>query len=283
MPEVHIRASDGSSRTIAIPVSAGGTVLQPGANLTNAYNAAAAGATLRLAAGNWGNVQTPTGTKAVTFLAEPGAVFGDISFRTSNSVWNGGVAREVGITGCSNSTVRNLEVDGNGGTFVTLYMANTTNVLVQDCQIGNILNEKGVLLDVANENPTFHRVTVHDVRVNDPNVHNEGMYVNHTRGLSLLDCRFERCATMDVFVTNSGSGVVAERFNFLGNFFGRTFKADGTSHFFTIGFHNALGSIRQLTARDNVLELSVNRNGLSGTGVESRNSIPFNIPGVTQQ
>lgn len=284
MPEITVRGSDGSFRALIVNVSqAPGIVVSPGGNLAAAYSSAKPGDVIRLTAGQWGNVATPTGSKPVTFRADPGAVFGDLSIRSSAATWDGGKARELGITGTVNTVVQNLEVDAGFARVVALYVADTTGTVLRDCRIGNVLNEKGVLLDVRNDDITFERVLVHDVRVNDPNVHNEGMYVNHVRGLTLRDCRFEQCATMDVFVTQSGGGQVSEGFTFDRNVFGRTVKADGSAHFFTVGFHSALGAIRNLTARNNTLELPVNRNGLSGTGIESGNTVPFNIPGVTQQ
>ena len=60
-------------------------------------------------------------------------------------------------------------------------------------------DEKGALVSAANF--TFDNVVFHDVRVTDPQVHNECVYAIGVPGMTVRNSHFYACATMDLFFT----------------------------------------------------------------------------------
>lgn len=112
-------------------------------------------------------------------------------------------------------------------------------------EIRNAVNAKGIQHPGLNH--VFDDVNVHDISVNntgrhestgpsdpipDRLVHNEGMYVLASPGLTLKNSTFLRCPTMDVFFTASADPADATTTNVTleNNVFGHTLDASGNWH-----------------------------------------------------
>lgn len=240
----------------------------PGGSLQTVYNTAPAGATIELAGGAWTGAQTVTGTKAVTFRARAGETprFVSLDVKASNTVWRGVHAREMHVTDCTNALFEDCTWDGEGlgSPVLPLYVARVADITWRRCRVGNVDTAKNILIDIRADRLTFEDCLIHDVRVANDTFHNEGMYVNHCRDLVMRRCRFERVATMDCFLTNSGAGQIGKNFRFEDCFFGLTFKKGGVEpHVQTLALNNGLGTIDGLVLLRNHFELGINRGGMS--------------------
>lgn len=182
--------------------------------LTSAINAAQAGWTIQLAPGHYGNYNAPTVTRAITIKGAPnfGSVFSNIDARVTNATWDG------------------VDINGGGQQRAGWYVP-AANVTLKNSRIHNIMNEKGSYC--AGPFATFDNCDVYDILCNNSAVHNEGIYTL-APNVTIRNCRFENCATMDVFVTRGTwynqpyyGGVTIE-----GNHFGVSRMPDGSPHYY---------------------------------------------------
>ena len=122
----------------------------------------------------------PSGSKAVVFRGVWGAKLAGVDNGASNVMFDG------------------FEVDGaspGGRRSITM----GDNVTFKNGRIGNVTDEKGALVSATNF--TFDNVVFHDVRVTDPQVHNECVYAIVVPGMTVRNSHFYACATMDLFFT----------------------------------------------------------------------------------
>lgn len=221
--------------------------VHPGPNaLQNALDSAAD--LVVLEPGDYGD-QRVDGSDAI-FLAREGATLRSLDASGSRLLFSG------------------VDVDGGGAQRLGLHLSGDT-LGFHNGSVGNIHNEKGAL--VSGEDITIDHTRFHDVTV-DEGVHNEAIYAISVQDFTLRDSTFSNIATFDLFLTYPtwwgydpppDSGITLE-----GNHFGKTYKADGSVHYFTVmaantgtgpGFScngdSVLGYIQDWTVRDNVFEL----------------------------
>jgi hypothetical protein len=213
----------------------------PGGNLTTAYNSAVNGDTIQLAAGSYGAWVTPIGTKSVTVngvgptttftlitcrlanaalknfrcrcISDPSQFDGDPAAQTNN--WRATLLEDVLIDGEN----RTVPISGTGyttGAVAPEYAVLNHNSSLSSgntfrrVEVRNAVNAKGH--QHSGSGHTFESVYTHDITVNntgrltepiDRSVHNEGMYVLASPGLTLRGCKFFNCPTMNVFFTSS--------------------------------------------------------------------------------
>jgi chitodextrinase len=197
----------GSCTRLATP---GGYVdAQACGSLSAAYNAASSGDTIAVVGGTYGRQVLPTGSKTLTISAAPG---GSVAFGSTNVAASN--VTMVGIRIVRNddpgSTSATLEVSGANDTFDGVNVdtknmpvrqgihADGDNGVFRNGSTANVIDEKGVL--VGGNNVTFDNFDFHDVRVTDPQVHNECVY-SLGPNLTVRNSHFWNCATMDLFIT----------------------------------------------------------------------------------
>jgi hypothetical protein len=186
----------------------------------------------------------PAGNRPIVFAGDPGAKVRTLDNAASGVVFSG------------------LEVDA--GFAKTLAFHNSgDNVTFRNGRIGNVTDEKGAL--VSGKNFTFDNVVFHDVRLTDPNIHNECLYAIVVPGMKLRNSLFQRCATMDAFFTYGSwwnplppayGNVTIEN-----NVFAHTLKEDGSWHYYSLYVGNTAnngGTLAGWTVRNNTFEIDAN-------------------------
>ena len=156
-----------------------------------AYKAAADGDTIEVAAGVYEAQVVPVGTKKVTFHGLPGNQVRKLDNHASNVTFDG-IDVDAGMTTPNGAAFEN-HVEGEGG----------RNVTFRNGQIGNVVDQKGVLLGgpAAPEpiNTVFDNVRIHDVLFKTEGVHNECVF-SEAPGLTIRNSTFSNCSTMDLFI-----------------------------------------------------------------------------------
>jgi hypothetical protein len=175
-------AATAAVRTVApVGSDSGDCTVVPCRSMGYAYNRAAAGDTILVAPGQYGEQTVPDGTKAVTLQAAPGATFSALRNHAANVVYDG------------------FDVDVGRAKDLGFHNSGADNVTFRNGRIGNITDEKGAL--ITGRNFTFDNVIFHDVYVSDDEVHNECVYALDVTGMTVRNSHFYNCATMDLFFT----------------------------------------------------------------------------------
>lgn len=255
-------------------------LVQPGQSWDAAYDAAAAGDVIELASGAHGN-QVITGNKQVTIRAAAGAAVTatDVDVRASGLTLQGPmVVRDLSTSGGSGArvtgaTVQNITVNSQNRTATPGYVANCWDCTWRNIDIG-FAREANALLMIDGGYPSAGSVKnllivdsyFHDIVLNPgSSVHSQCIW-HAAQGTRIVNTRFSNCSTFDVFVSEAGgsasSGVTLE-----GNQFGKTFKADGSVHFYTVRSHPVVGQPFVRVAQ-NHFELVMSVGGGTPTGPE---------------
>jgi hypothetical protein len=121
------------------------------------------------------------GTKTLTFRGQPGAVVRQIN------------------SGSPNLTFDGLDVNAGGGKTSGAVFQNGggDNVTFRNGSIGNVVDEKGALVDGTNL--VFDNVVFHDVVIRTSGVHSECMYAEVPERMIVRNSTFTNCAVMDIF------------------------------------------------------------------------------------
>lgn len=243
-------------------VSAGGadsavcSQASPCATLARAYATAVAGDVVHVAAGLYPAQRVPAGTKAVTFRGAAGARLRELDNFADNVTFDG------------------IEVDAQFAKVSGFENHGAANVTFQNGRIGNVTDEKGAV--VSGTNFTFDNVVFHDVRLIDPNVHNECVYAIVVPGMTVRNSTFQACATMDLFFTYGDwwtplppayGGVTLEN-----NVFAHSMmeQSDPSWHYYSLSVGNTAhggGTLKDWTVRNNTFEIpaAVSRESSSGS------------------
>jgi chitodextrinase len=213
------------------PPPSSGTV-GPGQSWQSAYNAAAAGSTIRVLAGNHGS-PTVSGTKQVTFLGDEGAVVGkmpgdcpctfdniDIDTGSTHGQYNGGEPKVAGIVW------KNVNL---GGDAPSIHVWSTdfrwTGGSVSHRQIRKCGLDSGVPIWLNNDRATIENITMYAFREDDPAcMHGENIRVQGGDDITIRGVTFKGsvdAGSGQVFVTNTGAGdtSVARRLRLENNIF----------------------------------------------------------------
>ncbi len=214
------------------------------AALTSAYNAAASGDIIRLSAGDYGAWTTPTGTKNITIQGVGDASrFTVLTCNLANATFRNFRARCISDssqfggaqTGAWHDTLwEDIIIDGENrtspatldpphivsGATVGEYgvMLHGNYLLARNTfrrvEIRNGINCKGI--QHGGLNHLFEDCYIHDIQLDntgretspgDYGIHNEGMYVIASPGLTIRRCTFLRCPTMNVFFTGANDAL----------------------------------------------------------------------------
>jgi hypothetical protein len=154
-----------------------------------AYTAANSGDTVGVRPGTYpaqkfaGGYQSTQarGTKTLTFRGDPGAIVRQINAGSPNLTYDG-LDLDAGATKTSGP------VFANGG---------GDNVTFRNGRIGNVVDEKGALVDGTNL--VFENVTFHDVVIRTSGVHSECMFAEVPEKMIVRNSTFTNCAVMDIF------------------------------------------------------------------------------------
>ena len=213
------------------PPPSSGTV-GPGQSWQSAYNAAAAGSTIRVLAGNHGS-PTVSGTKQVTFLGDEGAVVGkmpgdcpctfdniDIDTGSTHGQYNGGEPKVAGIVW------KNVNLNGDAP---SIHVWSTdfrwTGGSVSHRQIRKCGLDSGVPIWLNNDRATIENITMNAFREDDPAcMHGENIRVQGGDDITIRGVTFKGsvdAGSGQVFVTNTGAGdtSVARRLRLENNIF----------------------------------------------------------------
>ncbi len=197
-----VRAIDSAGNVDASPASRTWTVnvpppepppgedtisVQPGGNLSTAYNQAGSGDTLLLGCGSYGQWDTPAGSKTVTVRAQTRncARFTRLHAKSSNITFDG------------------LDIDAQGGepmcpTSCAAYevWGGNTNVTFKNGRIGNVGGQKGVFLHgtdtTAKQGAVIENSLIHDVRFTAAGQHLECI-MSHSPGATFRGNTFHNC------------------------------------------------------------------------------------------
>jgi hypothetical protein len=154
------------------------TQAAPCQSFDRAYGVAGSGDVVEVAGGVYGSQSVPEGVKAVTFHGAPGNKVRSISNAASNVTFDG------------------IDADAGGQKLVAFYNGGAANVTFKHGSIGNVVDEKGALVD--GENMVYDDVVFHDVYLQTDGVHTECMFVSVPEGLVIRNSVFRNCAVMDV-------------------------------------------------------------------------------------
>jgi chitodextrinase len=212
------------------PPPPSGSTVAPGQSWQSAYNAAAAGSTIRVLAGNHGS-PTVSGTKQVTFLGDEGAVVGkmpgdcpctfdnvDIDTGSTHGQFNGGEPKVPGIVW------KNVNLSGDAP---SIHVWSTdfrwSGGSVSHRQIRRCGLDSGVPVWLNNDRATIENITMNAFREDDPAcMHGENIRVQGGDDITIRNNTFRGpsdAGSGQVFVTNTGSGdsSVARRLRLEGN------------------------------------------------------------------
>jgi hypothetical protein len=135
-----------------------------------------------VAPGVYPGQSVPSGSKAVTFSGGAGVVVRQLLSDVSNVTYDG-----ISVdAGGAHTTGAALEIGGD-------------NVTFRNASVGNVVDEKGLLIDGANH--TIDNVTFHDAVLKTSGVHMECVYAIVVPGFTIRNSTFRDCAIMDLFFT----------------------------------------------------------------------------------
>ena len=241
-------------RQVAVSGSDSGNCLAaPCHSLGYAYGQAAAGDVVAVGPGSYPGQVVSGGSKAVVFKGTGLPRLRSLDNGASNVVFDG------------------LEVDG-AFTKQLAFHNDGDNSTFRNGRIGNVTDEKGALVSAANF--TFDNVVFHDVRVTDPQVHNECVYAIGVPGMTVRNSHFYACATMDLFFTwgtwwvpaPPGYGNVTLENNVFEH---STMEGAGSWHYYSlyVGYVGpGGGSLSGWTVRNNTFEIDANLDPAVGSG-----------------
>lgn len=224
-------------------------------SFTAAYNAAQANDIIMVTPGTYPKQDVPTGQKAVTFRGQTGAILRQLDVAAANTTFDG------------------LDLDaGNVKTVNAVYEPHAANITFKNGKIGNVVDEKGSLAGADCANCTYDNVEFHDVKIATDGVHNECLY-SQAPDITVKNSKFTNCATMDIFFTRGTwwNQPTYGGFTLTNNFFGKTYKLDGTPHYFTVVWANN-SPIDRAVVRNNTFELPVSADATFTNSVESCNT-----------
>ena len=199
-----VRATDAAANTDATPASRtwtvnvtqappGVIVVQPGGNLSTAYNQAQSGDVIELACGNYGGWDTPAGTKQVTVRAatQNCAKLPRLHAKSSNITFDGlDIDAGGGVPSCGGTGCAAFEAWGGN-----------TNITFKNGRIGNVGGQKGAFLhgssDTSSQGVVIENTEIHDVRITAPGQHLECV-MSHSPGVVFRGNTFRNCGVFDI-------------------------------------------------------------------------------------
>ena len=202
-----------------------------------AYEKSGDGAVIEVGPGVYPDQAVPYGTKTVTFRGSEGTIVRRLENRASNITFE---AIDVDAGGRKPPSAAFENIGDRGG----------RNVTFRDGRIGNILDQKGVLLGGPGKAPepmdvVFDGVEFHDVLARMEGVHNECVY-SQAPGLTIRNSTFRNCATMDLFIVRGDwwgqkpyGDLVLEN-----NVFGHSANGDGWHHYGLYWSNDAFERVR---------------------------------------
>ena len=214
------------------PPPPSGATVAPGQSWQSAYNAASAGSTIRVLAGNHGS-PTVSGTKQVTFLGDEGAVVGkmpgdctctfdnvDIDTGSTHGQYNGAEPKVPGIV------FKNVNLSGDAPSihvWSTDFRWSGGSVTHRKMRLCGL--DSGVPIWLNNDRATIEDVVMNAFREDDPAcMHGENIRVQGADDITIRRVTFKGnvdAGSGQVFVTNTGSGdtSVARRLRLESNIF----------------------------------------------------------------
>ena len=217
----------------------------PCGSLGYAYQQSAAGDVISIAAGSYGGQSVPAGSKQVTFRAAPGAVVRQLGNEASNVTYEG------------------IDINAGGQKLLGFFNGDASNVTFRNGRIGNIVDEKGVLLggwsSTDSQHVVFDNVEFHDVTQVGADVHNECIY-SQSPGLTVRNSTFRNCATMDLMITRGSwwdqptyGGLTLEN-----NVFAHSVNgSDPDWHYYGFLVHGNMGQLTNARIVNNTFENAV--------------------------
>jgi chitodextrinase len=214
------------------PPPPSGASVAPGQSWQSAYDAAAAGGTIRVLAGNHGS-PTVSGTKQVTFLGDEGAVVGkmpgdcpctfdnvDIDTGSTHGQYNGGEPKVAGIVW------KNVNLSGDAPSihvWSTDFRWSGGSVTHRKMRLCGL--DSGVPIWLNNDRATIENIVMNAFREDDPAcMHGENIRVQGGDDITIRGVTFRGnvdAGSGQVFVTNTGTGdtSVARRLRLESNIF----------------------------------------------------------------
>jgi hypothetical protein len=267
----------GAATRLVAPSGAdsGNCSASPCRSLGYAYQQSAAGDVISIAAGQYPGQSVPAGTKAVTFSAASGVVMRQLGNEASNVIYEG------------------IEIDAGGQKLLGFYNGDASHVTFRNGRIGNIVDEKGVMLggwsSTASQHVVFDNVEFHDVLQVGADVHNECIY-SQSPGLTVRNSTFRNCATMDLMITRGSwwdqptyGGLTLEN-----NVFGHSINGSGPRwHYYGFLVHGNMGQLTDARIVNNTFENAVG--GVSNAEIGTASGVWANnigsgwecLPGMT--
>jgi hypothetical protein len=199
-----VRATDAAGNTDATPATRTWTVnvtapppgvipVQPGGNLSGAYNQAQSGDVIELACGSYGEWDTPAGSKQVTVRAATRncAKFSRLHAKSSNITFDGiDIDAGGGAPSCGGSSCAAFEAWGGN-----------TNITFKNGRIGNVGGQKGAFLhgssSTASQGVVIENTDIHDVRITASGQHLECV-MSHSPGVTFRGNTFRNCGVFDI-------------------------------------------------------------------------------------
>jgi hypothetical protein len=215
----------------------GDCVERPCASFAYAYGKARGGDVIEVGKGVYPEQTVPYGNKTVTFRGARGAVVRRLENRASNITFDGIDVDAGGVKPRSAAFENNGERGGR-------------NVTFRNGRIGNVVDQKGVLLGGPGKaavpmNVVFDNVEFHDVLFRTEGVHNECVF-SEAPGLTIRNSTFRDCATMDLFIVRGDwwgqepyGDVVLEN-----NVFAHSTNGDGWHHYGLYWSNDAFERVR---------------------------------------
>jgi hypothetical protein len=162
------------------------TSAAPCKSFARAYAVAAAGNTVSVANGVYGEQHVPSGSKAVTFKGGPGVILRQMSSDADNLTYDG------------------INVDANGQKPAgAAFGVSGDGTTIKNASIGNQADEKSMLATGANI--TIDNVIFHDAILTpagqSQDVHMECLYAIGVPNMTIRNSTFRDCAIMDILFT----------------------------------------------------------------------------------
>jgi chitodextrinase len=260
----------------------------PCLSLNRAFQVAAPGQVVEVAAGSYGaqaiQPKSSAAAPAVQIRAASGAVpsFADLDVRASYVHLQGPFASKGISTSNSSqkvrgSTVENITVNSGGSNSTPGYIANVDGVTWKNVEIYNA-SEANALIMVDGGYPTtgaVQNVVLDGLRLHDSTIapgsgtHSQCVFFGGGQNITMRNSVFWNCTTFDVFVTTAG-GDVPSNFTFENNMFGVPYL-HGTEccHYFSVKFRDG-SPLNGLVFRNNSAEQEVGWpvEGVTGGGAK---------------
>jgi hypothetical protein len=224
-----------------------------------AYGQAGSGDVIVVQPGVYPKQSVPAGSKTVTFRGASGNKVRGIDNEASNITYEG------------------LDVDLDFQKAAGFYNGDASYVTFRNGRIGNVTDEKGVLLggwsSTDSQHIVFDHVTFHNVHQVDEAVHNECIY-SQSPGLTVRNSLFTDCATMDLMVTRGSwwdqptyGGITLEN-----NVFGHSVNGAAPRwHYYGFLLHGNMGQFTNARVVNNTFETNVG--GMSNEEVGSASGV----------